>query len=476
MKDLTHGRPIKLIAGFALPILLGILLQQAYNLADIIIIGRNLGNDSIAAVGSVTSVVTLMFNIIIGLVTGFAIVVARNFGAGDHDEMRRTIARMMVFSAALTLVMTVGMAVFVEPVLTLLALEKSGTIFGEAKDYLLIVSLGLPATLAYNFEAAVLRAVGDSVIPLIILMISTFFNIGFDLLFVGVLGIGVAGAALATVAAQVISAAVCLIYLVKRRPMLLVKKRDFVFTAQSSKELLSAGAGMALMYSIVDLGTVVLQNNINGFGDGIIAAHTAARKLFSFLIMPFSAVCSTLITYCSQNLGAGKLPRIKKGIRDGLAIMYVWAGLAIALVYLFGDALAGILIADADKPEGASIIQTTVLYLRWNVPFFLTLVVLLGLRSSLQGLGKSSVPIICSIMELSWKIVTVLIMVPMFGGKNGDVGGTGEQVGGYFGIILSEPVIWTVCALFIGIIAVIELRRLDKYPDQNKERTENIND
>ncbi|MDE7229599.1 MAG: MATE family efflux transporter [Oscillospiraceae bacterium] len=475
MKDLTRGRPIKLIAGFALPILLGNLFQQAYNLADLIIIGQNLGNDSIAAVGSVTPLVTLMFNIIIGLVTGFAIIVARNFGAEDYDEMRRTIARMMVFSAALTLVITVAVTVFIEPLLNLLALEKSGTIFGEAKDYLFIVGLGLAATLAYNLEAAVLRAVGDSVIPLIILMISTFLNIGFDLLFVAVLGMGVTGAALATVSAQVISAVVCLIYLIKRRPMLLVKKRDFVFTAKSSKELLSAGAGMALMYSIVDLGTVVLQNSINGFGDGIIAAHTAARKLFSLIVMPLSAVCATLITYCSQNLGAGKLPRIKKGIRDGLLIMYVWAGIAIALIYLFGDALAGILIADADSAEGADIINTTVLYLRWNVPFFLTLVILLGLRSSLQGLGKSSVPIICSIMELSWKIITVLVMVPMFGGKNGTVGGTEEQVGGYFGIILSEPIIWTVCAIFIGIIAMIELRRLDKNLD-NKERTEKDND
>lgn len=475
MKDLTRGRPIKLIAGFALPILLGNLFQQAYNLADLIIIGQNLGNDSIAAVGSVTPLVTLMFNIIIGLVTGFAIIVARNFGAEDHDEMRRTIARMMVFSAAMTLVITTAVTVFIEPLLNLLALEKSGTIFREAKDYLFIVGLGLAATLVYNFEAAVLRAVGDSVIPLIVLMISTVLNIGLDLLFVGGLGMGVVGAALATVTAQIISAAVCLIYLIKRRPMLIVGKKDFVFDRQSSKELLSAGAGMALMYSIVDIGSVVLQNGINGFGDAVIAAHTAARKIFSLLIMPFSAVCATLVTYCSQNLGAGKVTRIRKGIRDGLAIMFVWAGIAIALVYFFGSALAGIIVADSDTPEGAEILKTAVLYLKWNVPFFISLVVLLGFRSSLQGLGKSVVPIICSIIELSWKVITVLAMIPLFGGKNGTAGGTIEQVGGYFGIILSEPIIWTVCAIFIGIIAMIELRRLDKYSD-NKERTEKDND
>lgn len=458
MKDLTRGRPIRLILSFALPVLLGNLFQQAYNLADIIIIGKNLGNNSIAAVGSTAPVVSLLFSMINGLVTGFAVVVAKNFGAERMDETRRTIARMMVFSAGLTLLIIVGVAVFIEPLLRVL--DTNDSIFNEARDYLFIVTLGLAATLVYNFEAGVLRAVGDSVIPLIILIISTALNIGLDLLFVCVFGLGVVGAALATVTAQAVSAAVCLIYLVKRRRFLIVKKSDFVFTAESSKELLSAGVGMALMYSVVDIGSVVLQNGINGFGEGIVAAHTAARKIFSLMTMPFSAVCATLVTYCSQNLGAGNIPRIKKGIRDGLAVMYVWAALSIVIIYLFGDTLAGMIIADADTAEGAEIIKTAVLYLRWNIPFFLSLVILLGLRSSLQGLGKSAAPIICSVIELSWKIVTVAAMIPAFGGKNGVPGGTVEKVSGYFGVILSEPIIWTVCAAFIGSVAVIELRRL----------------
>lgn len=471
MKDLTRGRPVKLIISFALPVFLGLLFQQAYNLADIIIIGQNLGNDSIAAVGCTAPVVSLMFSIINGLVTGFAIVVARYFGAGRYDDMRRTIARMLTFSAVMTLLLTVGATVFIDPLLR--ALDTSEAIFSEARDYLFIVALGLAATLIYNFEAAVLRAVGDSVIPLIVLMISAVLNIGLDLLLVAVLKMGVMGAALATVAAQLVSAVICLVYLIKRRPMLIVKKKDFVFTRESTKELLGAGAGMALMYSIVDIGSVILQNGINGFNEDIVAAHTAARKLFSMLIIPFSSICSTLVTFCSQNLGAGKTGRIKKGIRDGFIIMFAWAGIAIVLSYFFGEALAGLLIADGDTPAGAEIVKTTVLYLRWNVPFFISLVVLLGFRSALQGMGKSSVPIICSVIELSWKVVTVLVMIPLFGGKNGTSGGSAEKVGGYFGVILSEPIIWTTCAVFIGIIAVIELRRLEKY---NVKETENKND
>lgn len=460
MKDLTNGRPVKLIVLFALPIFLGNIFQQMYSLADIIIIGQNLGNNSIAAVGATTPVVSLMFNIINGSITGFAIIVAKNFGAGDHDEMRRTIARMTVFAGSITAVIIVAATVFVEPLLH--ALDVSEEIFAEARSYLFIVACGLVVTLLYNFEAGILRAVGDSVIPLVILILSTFLNIGLDLLMVIVFKMGVVGAALATVTAQAISAAVCLVYLIKRRPFLLVGKKDFVFTARSTAELLSAGFGMALMYSIVDIGSIVLQNGINGFREDMITAHTAARKIFSLLMMPYSSISATLVTYCSQNLGARKYSRIRKGIKDCMLIMLAWTTLAIALVFLGGHALVGMIVTDTDTPTGAAIADTAVLYLKWAVVFFYFLAVLLGLRSALQGLGKSLVPIICSVIELTWKIVTVVFMIPLFGGKNGTVGGTVEQIGGYFGVVISEPIIWTVCAVMIAIITAVTLYRMPK--------------
>lgn len=460
MKDLTNGRPVKLIVLFALPIFLGNIFQQMYSLADIIIIGQNLGNNSIAAVGATTPVVSLMFNIINGSITGFAIIVAKNFGAGDHDEMRRTIARMTVFAGSITAVIIVAATVFVEPLLH--ALDVSEEIFAEARSYLFIVACGLVVTLLYNFEAGILRAVGDSVIPLVILILSTFLNIGLDLLMVIVFKMGVVGAALATVTAQAISAAVCLVYLIKRRPFLLVGKKDFVFTAHSTAELLSAGFGMALMYSIVDIGSIVLQNGINGFREDMITAHTAARKIFSLLMMPYSSISATLVTYCSQNLGARKYSRIRKGIKDCMLIMLAWTTLAIALVFLGGHALVGMIVTDTDTPTGAAIADTAVLYLKWAVVFFYFLAVLLGLRSALQGLGKSLVPIICSVIELTWKIVTVVFMIPLFGGKNGSVGGTVEQIGGYFGVVISEPIIWTVCAVMIAIITAVTLYRMPK--------------
>lgn len=463
MKDLTKGRPLKLIILFALPILFGNIFQQTYSLADIMIIGQNLGNNSIAAVGATAPVVSLMFNIINGLVTGFAIIVAKYFGAGDHDEMHRTIARMMVFAGGFTLLIIVVMAVFIDPLLH--ALDVSEVIFAEARSYLIIVAYGLVVTLLYNFEAGILRAVGDSVIPLVILIISTFLNIMLDLLMVCVFHMGVVGAALATVTAQAVSATVCLIYLIKRRPFLLVGKNDFVFTAKSTSELLSAGLGMALMYSLVDIGSIILQNGINGFREDMITAHTAARKMFSVLIIPFSSLSATLITYCSQNFGAGKFTRIRKGIKDCMLIMLAWATIAVVLIFVGGRGLVGMIVADTDTPTGAAIVDTAVLYLKWSVAFFYPLAVLLGLRAALQGLGKSLVPILCSIIEMSWKIVTVLIMIPFFGGRNGEVGGTVEQIGGYFGVVISEPIIWTACAVMIAIITIVTLRRMPKEDD-----------
>ncbi len=459
MKDLTNGNPLKLIAAFALPILLGNVFQQVYSLTDTIIIGKALGNEAIAAVGSTASVVSLMFSIINGLVTGFAIIVSKNFGAGRHDEMRRTIARMLTFSAITTAVIICATTIFIEPLLT--ALNTPDEIFAQARDYLFVVALGLVVTLLYNFEAAILRAVGDSVIPLIILIISTALNIVLDLLFVCVFEAGVLGAAVATVAAQLISAVVCMIYLVKKRPFLLVKKVDFKFTRETTAELLGAGFGMALMYSIVDIGSIVLQNGINGFGKDIITAHTAARKIFSLLIMPFSSISATLVTFCSQNRGAGKYSRIKTGIRDGLIIAFSWAAATLALVFFAGNFLVGMLVSTEDA-NSADIIATAVMYLKWSVPFYFPLAALLALRSSLQGLGKSAVPIICSIIELAWKVVTVLVIIPLFGGNNGTVGGSLEQIGGYFGVIISEPIIWTACAILIIIIAIATIRKLPK--------------
>lgn len=447
MKNFTSGKPIKLIFLFMMPILFGLLFQQAYSLADTIIIGQQLGTESVAAVGSTASVVSLVINLINGMVSGYAIIVAKNFGAGNHEEMRRTIARMIVFTTVATIIIMVVMILFITPILQLLNTPES--IFEEAKVYLQIVTAGFVVVLIYNLESAILRAVGDSVIPLLILVISAILNIGLDLLFVCVFEWGVAGAAFATVLAQLISAIVCLFYLIKRRPFLIVKRSDFCFTTSSTKELLAAGLGMALMYSIVDIGSIVLQNGINGMGDSIIAAHTVARKVICMMMMPFSAGATALVTFCSQNLGAGKYSRIKIGIRDGVLISIIWSTLAIGIIFLGGRGLVQLMIPDAD----VFVIDTAMDYLKFNVCFFYPLGILLEVRSSLQGLGRGFVPIIASIIEFAWKFITVILLMPILG---------------YFGVILSEPIIWTVCGIMVGVIAIFTFC---SFPKSDREVT-----
>ena len=441
MRDLTKGSIIKLMLMFSLPILLGSLFQQAYNLIDVIIVGKKLGELSLSAVGSTTAVVSLMFNIINGLCTGFAIPVARYYGSNDMNKVRKSIAGMITYSVLVAVLLMVLCIGFVDQLLSVLNTPKE--IFDEAKNYLTIVAAGLAVTLVYNLEANVLRALGDSVIPLIILVISAVFNVALDFLFIFGFGMGVEGAAFATVLAQFISAVVCMIYLIKKCPFLKLRKSDFKLSGAEIKYLLSSGLGMALMYSIVDIGSIVLQNGINGLGTEIISAHTAARKIFSFTIMPFSAISATLVTFVSQNLGAGRIDRIKKSIKIGLLVGYLWSTIAVIAAFLFGEQLV-MLIAPADN---RAIIDTAVNYLKINIPFYYALTTLLSLRCTLQGLGNSVVPIAASIIEMIWKIITVISIIPLFD---------------YFGVCISEPIIWVASGILVAIIAVHTIKQLEK--------------
>ena len=440
MKDLTKGGILKPMLLFSLPILLGNIFQQAYNLIDIIIVGK-LGNDALSAVGATTSVVSLLFNIINGLCTGFAISVSQHYGAGDNEKMRNIIGGMITYSAIATIGVTVICLIFTDPLLRLL--NTPPEIFDNAGAYLKIVVAGLVVTLIYNLEASILRAVGNSVVPLIILIISAVLNVGLDILFIFGFNMNVSGAALATVFAQLLSAVVCFIYLVKKCPFLKLKLRHFNHNGYCHSGLLASGVGMALMYSIVDIGSIVLQNGINGLGTSIIPAHTAARKIFGFTILPFSSLSATLVTFVSQNLGAGKPDRIKKSIRYAILVGCGWATVAILIIFFFGNFLVGMIVSEDD----GTIIKTAVDYLKINVPFYYALTVLLSLRCTLQGLGKSTIPIIASIIEMVWKIITVIFIIPVLG---------------YFGVAISEPIIWVLSGILVTVITIKTLKKMIK--------------
>ncbi|MGN0637241.1 MAG: MATE family efflux transporter [Huintestinicola sp.] len=421
MRELTSGNPAKMIFAFAVPIALGSLFQQLYSMIDTVIVGRTVGVEAIAALGSTSYISNLMIGFMSGLTNGFAIITARHFGAGDYVKMRRSVAGTVILGLAVSAVFTVLSLVFLRPFLRILNTPEE--IFETAYSYISVILLFMTAAMLYNMSAGVLRAVGDSITPLVFLIISSFINIGLDIVFIAKLGFGVRGAAYATVISQGFSFVMCCVYICIRFPYLIPGKDELKVTLNELSELMAMGLSLALMFSIVEIGSLILQRAINNFGTDTIAAHTAARKISSILMLPFSAFGSACATYCSQNLGAGRPERVGKGIKSAILMCWVWSGAAVAVGYLFAPAIIGWIAGT----EEVFIVELASRYMRVNTPFYFILAVLVVMRSSLQGLGRKTVPVASSVIEMIGKAVVAFAAAPVLG---------------YFGVMISEPIVW----------------------------------
>ena len=435
MKDMTKGSPTKLILQFAIPLLIGNLFQLVYSLTDTRIVGSFLGEHALAAVGATNSMNSLMIGLLVGMTNGFAIVTARYFGAGDDSGRNKAIAGTVVLSAGTVAVLTVLTVTLLTPILRLLNTPEN--LLTTSADYFRIILLGMMITVFYNGCAATLRAVGDSITPLIFLIVSTICNVGLDLLFVCVFHWGVQGAAGATVLAQGISVVLCLLFIWKKYPQMVPHRIDFVRFLHDRHTLgwmYSTGLSMGFMLSLVNIGSVILQSAINTFGADIIVAHTAARKLTEVFMLPFSVIATTMATYCSQNLGAGKPERIRAGIIRALLISWTACLLVILIAYTITPTLIH-MVTGSDTPI---IIETASKYLRINTVFYFVTVMISVFRNSLQGMGDMVTPLVSSSIELVGKILVVILLVPRLD---------------YFGIIISEPIIW--CIMVIPLIVQI---------------------
>ena len=429
MKDLTKGSPLPLILGFAVPVLIGNLFQLFYNLADTRIVGSFLGDQALAAVGATSSLNSLMIGMMNGLSNGFAMIPARNFGANDREQVRRSIGAIFVLSLLTTAVLTVLTVGFLPQILSML--NTPSDLIGQAAAYFRIILLGMTVTLLYNVSAAVLRAIGDSVTPLLFLILAAVLNVGLDLLCVGVLRLGVQGAALATVAAQTVSVVCCLLYARKKYPMFWPKREDFRVSVNLAGQLYGAGVSMALMLSLVNFGSVFLQGVINTFGVNIIVAHTAARRLTELFMLPMAVLGVTLATYCSQNYGAKRPDRIRQGLWQGLLL--AWAGWLLAVVLSF--TIVPTLVRMVTGTDNQEVIQTATRYLRINTIFYFVTDVISLVRNSLQGVGDRWTPLVSSSIELFGKLGIVIFLTPSLG---------------YFGVMISEPIVW-----FLMVIPLI---------------------
>ena len=429
MKDLTKGSPLPLILGFAVPVLIGNLFQLFYNLADTRIVGSFLGDQALAAVGATSSLNSLMIGMMNGLSNGFAMIPARNFGANDREQVRRSIGAIFVLSLLTTAVLTVLTVGFLPQILSML--NTPSDLIGQAAAYFRIILLGMTVTLLYNVSAAVLRAIGDSVTPLLFLILAAVLNVGLDLLCVGVLRLGVQGAALATVAAQTVSVVCCLLYARKKYPMFWPKREDFRVSVNLAGQLYGAGVSMALMLSLVNFGSVFLQGVINTFGVNIIVAHTAARRLTELFMLPMAVLGVTLATYCSQNYGAKRPDRIRQGLWQGLLL--AWAGWLLAVLLSF--TIVPTLVRMVTGTDNQEVIQTATRYLRINTIFYFVTDVISLVRNSLQGVGDRWTPLVSSSIELFGKLGIVIFLTPSLG---------------YFGVMISEPIVW-----FLMVIPLI---------------------
>lgn len=435
--DMTRGDPFRLVLQFSLPLFCSNLLQQVYNLTDTALAGHLLGSAALAEIGATAALYGLIMNFAFGMNNGLALTVSRCFGAGEQEGIRRAVGWMVTLSAAVSLVLTTVSLLGRGALLH--ALQVPAEVWDGAAAYLTVILLGIPLTMLYNMEAALLRAVGNSVTPLLFLLFSSVLNVGLDAAFMGPLGMGVRGAAVATVLAQGISAVLGAVYLVRSYPELHFAPAHFKkSTRRAVMNMFWAGMSMGLMSAIYNLGSVALQSSINALGSVYITAQTAARRMAEMYFIPGGALGIGVATFSSQNLGAGRRSRIGQSVRAALKIYFVWWLFVLAFTFLLGEPVLRLITGSSD----ARIISNAMLYLKISVPIIPPMAVLVILRNMLQGIRHTVEPLLASALELIGKVIFAVWLVPVWG---------------YRAVCFCEPTTWIICFVFI-LLAVWHCR------------------
>ena len=423
--DMTQGDPFRLVLQFSMPLFCSNLLQQLYNLTDTALAGHLLGSAALAEIGATAALYGLIMNFAFGMNNGLALTVSRYFGAGDESGIRRAVGWMVTLSAVVSLVLTGCSLLGRDALLTILQVPAQA--WGGASAYLTVILLGIPLTMLYNMEAALLRAVGNSVTPLLFLLFSSVLNVGLDAAFMGPLGLGVRGAAIATVLAQGISAVLGVVYILRGYPELRFTPRQLgAATRRAVTSMFWAGLSMGLMSAIYNLGSVY------------ITAQTAARRLAELYFIPGGALGIGVATFSSQNLGAGRRSRIWQSVKAALAIYFVWWVFVMAFTFLLGGAAIRGITGSTDEV----IISNALLYLKISAPVIPPMAVLVILRNMLQGIRHTVEPLLASGLELVGKVIFAVWLVP---------------VRGYRAVCFCEPTTWVVCFVFI-LLAVWRCR------------------
>lgn len=408
-KDMTSGSSMHLILGFAVPLLMGMLFQQFYSLVDTIIVGRFLGVDALAAVGATGSINFLIIGFCQGICNGFALPVAQRFGAKDYDGLRKYVGNSAVLSILFGAVITVLTVVFCRDILTIM--RTPSDIIDLSYNYIVVIFAGIPAIILYNILSAYLRSLGDSITSVIFLIIAAVLNIGLDLLFILTFHWGVFGAAFATVLSQAFSGVLCLLLIIWKFDILHLKRDDWKLDPFYVKYLCIMGLPMGLQYSITAIGSVILQTSVNSLGSAAVASMTAGSRISMFVVCPFDALGSTMATYGGQNVGAGKLDRLGKGLRSATILGAIYSVFILMILIFFGRYLIYLFV----KPSETTVIEQASRFLIINAAFYIPLSLVNIVRFLIQGMGFSGFAVFAGVFEMIARALVGLALVPVFG-------------------------------------------------------------
>lgn len=452
--DMTTGSPMKIIFNFTLPIFIGNVFQQFYNMADAVIVGKFVGNKALAAVGSTGTIMFLIYGFVVGMTAGFTVLTAQKFGAGDMPAMRRTVVGASFLSLVVGLVLTAAFMVFMKPWLVLMHTPED--IFADAYAYIMIISAGILAQMLYNLLASILRALGNSRVPLYFLILAALLNIVLDLVLIIVFHMGAAGAAVATVISQGISGVLCLFYIIRKVPLLRLTRDDRHLSGDLLRTQIRIGIPMALQYSITAVGTMMVQSALNILGSTLVAAYTAAGKIEQIVTQAYVAMGTTMATYGAQNMGAGDVSRIRQGFKASTIIGIIYAVVSAVLVMTVGKYMTYLFVSE----DVALIMDSVNTYLICVGIFFIPLAIVNIYRNGIQGLGYGLLPMMAGVAELVGRGAVAVIAA---GRKS------------YLGVCLASPAAWILASLLlIGMyyyVVKIDLKKVfpDKYAGNEKQ-------
>lgn len=447
--DMTVGKPLKMMLRFAVPLLIGNIFQQFYTMMDTVIVGKFVGTKALAAVGSTGTITFLILGFLMGVTNGFTVFTAQKFGAGDMKKMRQTVGNAAILAVFLALIVTaLSMSVMYG---LLKYMNTPEDIFNDAYHYVMIICGGICATVLYNLLASILRALGNSKTPLYFLIISAVLNIILDLTFIIVFHMGVAGAAWATIFSQGVSGILCLFYIIKKVPELHLKKDEWKFRKEIAFSQIRIGIPMGLQFSITAIGSMMVQTSLNMFGSFAVAAFTAANKIEMMFQMLFLALSSAIATYNAQNIGAGKLDRVKKGFHDAHIIGVIYSLAAGAILFFFGKYFTYLFISE-DLDQVVPMID---IFMKCTGIFFVPLYFVNALRNGIQGLGYGFLPMCAGIMELFGRGITAFISA---------------KKASYIGVCLASPMAWIAASVFLIGMYFYVMRDLEKKMESPSEK------